>query len=124
MTHFDITAERDGSGRILVDGHDISEITTGIKVDIRAGDHPIVTVDLYAADGTSLTGTGTVGVPEKTTEALAALGWTPPGAEPVRDVNTPPVRQAIAAAIVNPRVCGEVFALLDRASAGLPLEAS
>lgn len=121
MSHFDITAERDGRGRILVDGHDISEVTTGIKLDIRAGQFPVVTVDLYAAEGTSITGDGTVVVPERTAEALAALGWTAPGAGPVRDINTPEVRMAISNAVRHAPHCGKVYAILDRAAAGLPL---
>jgi hypothetical protein len=127
MTDFTLDIGPNGTGALLVGGVDIAKAVTGATLTIRPGHPPRLAVDLAAPDGARIAVEGSdVEIREDTAAALTALGWA-------RDINTPTVRQAIASLLadylpargVEPeKPTGLIFALLDRASAGLPLEES
>lgn len=127
MTRFAVDVDDQGRRTLTVDGHDLSRACTSVKLDMRPGVLTEVTIGL-AVDDTRIFDLGEVQVPDETREALLALGWTPPGQPPVRDINTPAVRLQISALVMpwlqdrgvqeGHKLCGELFALLDRASAG------
>lgn len=79
-----VTIKLDGTrrgGTVEIDGHDISAAITAVRVDAEASRMPRVTVDV-ASFSTTIDGTATIGIPQRTHDALVALGWTPPGGEP------------------------------------------
>ncbi|HEY9418155.1 MAG TPA: hypothetical protein VIQ30_25630 [Pseudonocardia sp.] len=67
-----------GRGRIVLDGHDVSDATRGMVLRAAVGRPTELELDLVVIDDMRLDGEFRVVVPESTREALVALGWTPP----------------------------------------------
>lgn len=66
-----------GNGSIVVDGHDLSNITRGFTFTASVDEMPRLTVHLDLVDVIA-DGEVRCDVPPETREALIALGWTPP----------------------------------------------
>lgn len=69
-------------GRVFLGGTEVSHLIRG--VDVHANVHEMTTIILDIGRGISTTtAEGRGEVSEETAKLLTALGWTPPGAEPV-----------------------------------------
>lgn len=64
-------------GTVIVDGHDVSAAVASVAInaDALSGHH--VELRLATLD-TEVDGEPSVGIPQRTHDALVALGWTPP----------------------------------------------
>lgn len=68
-----------GQARIEVDGHDISTAVRGVDVRMRAGELPIVDLDLMVYEVKRLDmAEAEVVIDSDVRDALIKLGWTPP----------------------------------------------
>lgn len=68
-----------GQARIEVDGHDISTAVRGVDVRLRAGELPIVDLDLVVHEVQRLEmAEAEVVIDSDVRDALITLGWTPP----------------------------------------------
>ncbi|NGO68515.1 hypothetical protein [Streptomyces boncukensis] len=84
-----ITAYRDGTGVLSVNGVDISRAAAGVilRVDPQRGETHLVVdvqwphVDMQCPQITA-EADATVTIPDRTARALVALGWTPPDGQP------------------------------------------
>lgn len=79
---------RDGTGqtaRLVVDGHDISHATTGLRLDINTRKAHSLTVDLVGLPVVAHLEGVKVFVDKETAEVLTWLGWTPPPEEEKAD---------------------------------------
>lgn len=75
----DIVLTGGAGGSVRIDGEPFGGVT-GINLshDVRAG-VPRLTVDFVLTEGVDVAvGVAEVSVPQKTHDALIALGWTPP----------------------------------------------
>lgn len=67
-----------GRGRVLINDHDISAITTGLHIEVGAEGIATVTLEL-SPDAVKATMISDVVLePDEAREALISLGWTPP----------------------------------------------
>lgn len=69
------------SGTVEVAGHDISGATVGLQLEHRAGERPLLRLELLLHEAT-ISGEAQVILPDETAAALVVLGWTPPGEQP------------------------------------------
>ncbi|MFU0241676.1 hypothetical protein ACKI1J_38800 [Streptomyces scabiei] len=77
--HARIRVDAVGGGTIEVGGHDISNAVRGFTLTSEVGHMPGILLDLLVFTGeTEVQGDVKVHVPDETTAALVALGWTPP----------------------------------------------
>lgn len=71
--------QHENSARVTVDGVDISSAVTAVTVHADAWERARVTLELNIHDVTRVSSPETeLLIPEATTKALVALGWTPP----------------------------------------------
>jgi hypothetical protein len=69
--------------RITVGGHDISDVTTALSLEIDASTRtPVLTLTLLPVGLLDAGTEAIVRLGDKTAEVLKALGWTPPEAAP------------------------------------------
>ena len=67
------------SGRVVVNGMDISSAVRGLRWESEVGSVPRMTLDLHLFDVTTVGSPETeIVVPIATRDTLIALGWTPP----------------------------------------------
>lgn len=67
------------SGRIVLDGCDVSRGVRGFRVTSQCGELTRLELDLRVLDVTRLDSEETeIVIPDATRDALIALGWTPP----------------------------------------------
>lgn len=66
---------------VEIDGHDVSNVVRGYRVEHTVGELPRVTLDVLSpiARTTLADKHVVVDLPAETEEALVLLGWTPPG---------------------------------------------
>ncbi|TDD24998.1 hypothetical protein E1287_37700 [Actinomadura sp. KC06] len=72
-----ISLTGDGSGSVQVDGHDLSNATRGLHIASVVGERPRLVLDVPVREA-KVDGEMTVTVPDKTRDALTALGWGTP----------------------------------------------
>lgn len=66
-----------GRGSIMVDGVDFSPAVNGMEIETKVGHTTQITLFLVESR-VEFDGQVTVGIPDRTRDALIALGWTPP----------------------------------------------
>jgi len=82
MAELPVRITRQGVGhRVEVGGHDLSNAITGLSLEIDPRVGPVLRLELVAGPVDVETG-AVVRVDDVGAEALRALGWTPPDAEP------------------------------------------
>jgi hypothetical protein len=64
---------------VLIDGHDLTRHLTGVRIDVDSRGFPQATLDLLAMDLDVATSHADVHLSDEATDALRAMGWTPPG---------------------------------------------
>lgn len=68
-----------GTGRIEVDGVDMSSAVCGVELKSHVGSGTEVTLHLASVNGLTGEFDASVGLPDKARDALIRLGWAPPG---------------------------------------------
>lgn len=74
----------EGRGQVEVGGRDIANSVNALRLDARVvpgGVEKTLTLDLEV-ERIDVGGTPTIRVPQATHDALVAIGWTPPPAQP------------------------------------------
>jgi hypothetical protein len=66
------------SGRILLDGQDVSHGVRGVTLNHTIGHMPELEIDVVALDASTMEGEARIIIPEATAAVLKAIGWTPP----------------------------------------------
>ena len=68
------------TGRLHLDGQDISQVLDGVDLKLRPGCLPEVTLGVIVHDLTTEVEAKVV-IPQETHDLLVRLGWTPPAEE-------------------------------------------
>lgn len=70
-----------GGTKVELDGENLSDVLTGLSLQIGLDSLPTATLDVVLHDLSTEVDNPTVVVPEKTHALLVQLGWTPPVGE-------------------------------------------
>jgi hypothetical protein len=115
LSRVEIESTGPTTSRIKVNGADMSNYLVGYSIRGRTGELPQLTLDLLSAEIVRVD--ADVVLPAWLTEALTALGWTPPGAGQL--VGEPQTPAEVSSGSFRLEISAWIAEILDRQTAWL-----